>query len=155
MSNTATAAKAVATVMLAFRSSFPNGDENFAKLAARGLEDYDEETLRELACPKRGIITKTKFMPTIMEMQEWCNAYPEMRQNRINQENWARAKAEIAEQKRLGTYASGSESIQQPAPQPEMTESEKRAMRERVAALFDELSRSLGGKGGTFPDAPA
>lgn len=65
---------AVATIICAYRSNFPHGDEAFAQIATRAIEDYPEPVLTALACPKSGIIATSKFPPAIAELREWCDA---------------------------------------------------------------------------------
>jgi hypothetical protein len=66
------AKKAVAIIISAYRTPHGIHDETFAQLAAQALEDYSDVILRQLVDPKNGIISESKFMPTIAELREFC-----------------------------------------------------------------------------------
>ena len=119
MPNYKLAAEAVTVIMSAYRTNFPNGDEAFAKLAARALEDYDELTLVTLMNPKYGVMAQSKFMPTIAEMREWCDDY--------------RAKRLMPD--------IGQRITRLPEP-PAMSDDERQRMIEKFDALLADLGKS-------------
>jgi hypothetical protein len=59
-------------IISAYRTPQGIHDETFAELAARALEDYSDDVLRKLVDPKEGIITESRFLPSIAEMKDYC-----------------------------------------------------------------------------------
>lgn len=66
------AAQAVSILVSAFRT--PNGvdDQTFVRLAAQALEHQPDWVLLKMAHPREGLIAKSRFMPSIAEMLEFC-----------------------------------------------------------------------------------
>lgn len=59
-------------MLSAFNRTHTNGDVAFVKLAAKALEDFSERVLDMMIDPKSGLISESKFMPSISEMKDWC-----------------------------------------------------------------------------------
>lgn len=106
-------------------SGYPNADSAdraaFMQLASKSLADYPDDLLDFLASPERGIVRKSKFIPTIAE----CCAFMDAQFTRQGQE----AEFKRREAQRKLPPAEG------PTEAPET----------RIAVLgkFGELSRSL------------
>lgn len=68
------AAKVAGLMLLSYR---PNGidEKTYIQTVALGLEDYRDDILMDMIDPKKGIIAKNKFMPTLAEMHEFCQSY--------------------------------------------------------------------------------
>lgn len=67
------AAQAVAIICSAYGQTKIE-QEAFQRLAVTALEDYPDQVLVELVNPKTGIISESKFPPTIAELHNWCRA---------------------------------------------------------------------------------
>lgn len=50
-------------------------DDAFGQMAAHALENFGERTLTMLVDPKGGIITSSKYLPSIAEMVQWCKDF--------------------------------------------------------------------------------
>jgi DNA replicative helicase MCM subunit Mcm2 (Cdc46/Mcm family) len=50
-------------------------DDAFGKMAAQALANYNDRTLGMLVDPNGGIITTSKFLPSIAELVQWCKDF--------------------------------------------------------------------------------
>ena len=50
-------------------------DDAFVKMAAQALENCSDRSLSMLVDPKGGIITTSKFLPSIAELVQWCKDF--------------------------------------------------------------------------------
>tara|TARA_R110000822_G_scaffold38988_1_gene107515 strand:- start:630 stop:1076 length:447 start_codon:yes stop_codon:yes gene_type:complete len=105
------------------------------QLATRALSDYPDDLLGYLADPARGIVRKSKFIPTIAE----CCAFMDAQ--------WDRQRAEADFRRRESQR-------KLPPPDDSLLSPEKRAEnRAKISAMFRELSADLK-RNGSDPSAP-
>lgn len=67
----AAAAQAITIICSAYGQVKPE-QEAFQRLAIVALEDFSDAVLLDLVNPKTGIISSSKFPPSIAEMVDWC-----------------------------------------------------------------------------------
>jgi hypothetical protein len=67
------AAQAVTVICSAYGQARTE-QEAFQRLATVALEDFADRVLLDLVNPKTGIISSSKFLPSIAEMVDWCKS---------------------------------------------------------------------------------
>lgn len=69
----AAAAQAITIICSAYGQVRPE-QEAFQRLAIVALEDFSDAVLLDMVNPKTGIISTSKFPPSIAEMVDWCRS---------------------------------------------------------------------------------
>lgn len=69
----AAAAQAITIICSAYGQVRPE-QEAFQRLAIVALEDFSDAVLLDMVNPKTGIISSSKFPPSIAEMVDWCRS---------------------------------------------------------------------------------